>query len=500
MLTEFIDQQLRARAASGEAGEAGELPLNHLLYLAVKDAIQSGKLRPDTRLPSSRELACDLALARNTVINAFSRLEAEGFVESRHGSGTYVREQTGQRRLPRRKPVVAAAVNEAIPSGVSARGARLLKQAVANELEVQPFTHGVPDFSPFPIAQWQKLQSKHWRLSYAAMLDYNDTGGFTPLKRAIAQHLRLFRGMTLEADQVLVTTGTQQSIDLCVTLLSDAGDTAWVEDPLYWGAAQTFRANSLRLYGVATDEEGMNVDACLQAPPARLIYVTPSHQYPTGGVLSARRRHQLLQLAHEQQAWVLEDDYDSEFRFSAAPASPPLHVLDEHERVFYLGTFSKSLYPGIKLAYVVVPLRWVAAFRRAHYDLHRPGQMHQQAALAEFIEMGHFHATIRAARQHYAERRGALLQALQPCLGERARISGAEQGLHLCVHLPAQVDDVLLAQRAAQLGLSVRALSRYAVARSNLRGVVVGYGYAPLDLIAQDGRRLAQLIARTLQG
>lgn len=425
-------------------------------------------------------------------MSAFSRLEAEGFVESRHGSGTFVRTLPIARlSAPPRKAAPA------LRRRVSARGARLLKQAPADELEVQPFTQGHPDFSPFPLALWQRLQNKHWRLSYADMLDYNDNGGFTPLKRAIAQHLRLTRGMTLEADQVLLTAGTQQSLNLCVTLLTDPGDTVWVEDPLYWGAAQTFRASSLKLHGIPTDAQGVNVAHCRQAPLARLAYVTPSHQYPTGGVLSMERRLALLQIARDAQAWILEDDYDSEFHFAGAPMSS-LHGLDPHGCVFYLGTFSKALYPGIKLAYMVVPPVWVESFKRVHYELNRPGQIHQQAAMAEFIEMGHFHATIQSARQHYAARRSALLQALQPCLGPKARIGGAEQGLHLCLHFSPDVDDVALAERAAKRGLTVRALSRYAVSRRPMSGLVVGYGYAPLSRIAEDGRLLAQLIARAV--
>jgi GntR family transcriptional regulator/MocR family aminotransferase len=488
VLTDFLQQQLSAVFADPQtAGRS----LRQQLYLAVKAAIEVQVLRSGTRLPATRVLAEELGVARNTVLGAFSRLEAEGFVESRHGSGTYVRPLPVTRLAPSRKPVPT------VPRRVSARGARLLKQAMADELEVQPFTHGLPDFSPFPLAVWQKLQNKHWRLSYADMLDYNDTGGFTPLKRAIAQHLRLTRGMTLDPDQVLVTAGTQQSLALCMTLLADPGDTVWVEDPLYWGAAQTFRASSLKLHGIATDAQGLNVALCRHAPPARVVYVTPSHQYPTGGVLSLERRHALLQWAHDAQAWVLEDDYDSEFHFAGEPMSS-LHGLDIHERVFYLGTFSKALYPGIKMAYMVVPSMWVEAFKRVHYDLHRPGQMHQQVAMAEFIEMGHFHATIRSARQHYAQRRSALLRALQPCLGPQVRIGGAEQGLHLCLHFSPQVDDVALAAQAAQHGLTVRALSRYAVARRQISGLVIGYGYAPLGRIAEDGRRLAQLIARAV--
>jgi GntR family transcriptional regulator/MocR family aminotransferase len=494
MLTEFLGQQLQIQPA--EAGQPA-LALNRQLYLLLKKAMLDQVLRHGERLPSSRVMAASLHVARNTVMSALSQLEAEGFLETRQGSGTFVRF-----KRPAISSPSASSKLTGVPRGrvqqVSARGQRLLKQDTANELEVQPFTQGFPDFSPFPVGVWQKLLAKHWRLSYASMLDYNDTGGFKPLKRAIAQYLRLFRGMRLEEEQVLVTTGTQQSLGLCAILLADPGDTVWVEDPLYWGAAQMFRASGLRMHGIPTDAHGLNLALSDQAPAARMVYITPSHQYPTGGVLTPERRLDLLRRCRDMNAWALEDDYDSEFRF-AGQQQPSLHALDLQDRVFYMRTFSKTLYPGIKMAYVVVPPDWVSAFKRTHYDLNRPGLLHQQVAMAEFIELGHFQSTIRQARATYAQRRQALLQALAPCLGLQAHISGTEQGLHLCLHLPHDLDDVALAQQAQDHGLTVRALSRYAIARNDLRGLVIGYGYAPLEAIQKDGPVLAQLVLRALR-
>ena len=496
MLLEFIARQM-TQQASGVASKASApgATLTHRLYRVLRQTIVQSMARSGERLPSNRVLANRLGLARNTVVRALAQLEAEGYVETRQGSGTFVRFH-----LPQHKLVTHAngSFEPEAPRHVSQRGANLLHHTNADQLEIEPFTRGTADFSPFPTGLWQRLQNKHWRLSYADMFDFNDSGGFSPLKRAIAQYLRLSRSMTLETDQVLVTTGTQQSLTLCAMLLSDPGDVAWVEDPLYWGAAQTLRANGLRLHGLAVDAHGLNLAETELAPPARLIYVTPSHQYPTGGVLSLERRHALLQRSRAMQAWVLEDDYDSEFHFAGSPM-PALHGLDVHSQVFYMGTFSKALYPGIKMAYLVVPSAWVHAFQRVHYDLHRPGLMHQQVAMAEFIEMGHFHATIQRARQHYGERRQALLQALSHCLGSKAHISGAEQGLHLCVHLPHMINDVALAQQAREQGITVRALSRYAVDRKTPKGLVIGYGYAPLEAIQRDGPVLAHLIARALE-
>ena len=495
MLSEFLLAEM-SRLSSQDA-----LPLHRQLYEGLRRAILEGKLPAGERLPSSRDLAHDLDLSRNTVVAAINQLGVEGYLVSRVGSGTFVNDN-----VPRVKPGQALQAHRRglspVPAGrLSSRGQALSSTFCATDLEVQPFTPGIADFSAFPLALWQRLQNKHWRMTYPDMLDYNNSGGYAPLRRAIADYLRVFRSVQLDADQVIVTTGTQQSLELCARMLADHGDTVWVEDPAYWGAVKAFMATGLAIEPVRVDEEGIQPDAATPGRPPRLIYVTPSHQYPTGAVMSLPRRQQLLLAAREHNAWILDDDYVSVYRFSGPPISC-LEGLDTDDRVLYMGTFSKVLYPGIKLGYLVVPKPLAAAFKQAHYDLNRPGQMPMQAALAEFMEMGHFSSALRRARQSYGERRESLLQALQPCLdpaphsdpSDRAHISGAEQGLHLCLHLPTSVDDRQLAQHIAQRGMSVRPLSGYCLQRKDLSGLIIGYGYAPLEAIRQAGAELARCI------
>ncbi|WP_144328468.1 MocR-like pyridoxine biosynthesis transcription factor PdxR [Tepidimonas charontis] len=492
MLADYLLTELSR--PDGPAGPASGLPLNRRLYEALRRAIADGRLGAGERLPSSRALAHDLGLSRNTVVAALEQLGAEGYLSSRVGSGTYVQEHlqtpvAGGRRGPARNP-------SALP-GLSVRGRRLATDAGAAELEIQPFTPGPADFSAFPLALWQRLQNRHWRAARPEMLDYTTSGGYGPLRRAVADYLRVSRSVRLLPEQVLITTGTQQSLELCARLLADAGETVWIEDPAYWGAVKAFTACDLRLYPTAVDRDGWAPPAA-DAPAPRLIYVTPSHQYPSGAVLTLLRRHALLQAARAANAWVLEDDYDSEFRFDAAPLAS-LAGLDEEGRVCYLGTFSKVLYPGIKLGYLVVPPPLVEAFRRAHYDLHRPGQLPLQAALAEFMELGHFATALRRARQTYAERRATLLRALQPLLANPGvHLSGAAQGLHLCLHLPSAVDDQALAATLARDGLSVRPLSAYCLQRRDWRGLLIGYGYAQPALIEPCARRLAAVVQQAL--
>ena len=527
MLSEFLGAQLGAP----DAGKRP--PLHRQLYEALRRALIEGKLAAGKRLPSTRDLAQDLQVSRNTVVAAVEQLCVEGYLQSRVGSGTYASESLPRpNRLSGAKPLAQSA-------RLSRRGEMLAHEFGARELEVQPFTPGPPDFSAFPAALWQRMQNKHWRVSPPGrpkanspavrstqgspasppgrpkanspavrstksspvsppeMLDYSSPGGHAPLRRALANYLRVSRSVALDPEQVIITSGTQQSLGLCAHLLADVGDKVWIEDPAYWGAVKAFLAAGLQLYGVPVDASGIAPQAADTAHPPRLIYVTPSHQYPSGAVMSPARRQQILALAATHQAWVLEDDYDSEFRFSGAPLSS-LQGLDQEQRVFYLGSFSKVLYPGIKLGYLVVPERLVESFRSAHYDLNRPGQMPVQAALAEFIEMGHFASALRRARQSYALRRQCLLDALAPCLGHGVHITGAEQGLHLCLSLPADCDDRALARDIARLGLTVRPLSAYCLARQDLRGLIIGYGYAPYEDIRREGPKLARCVLQAL--
>lgn len=472
-------------------GTEKNLPLHRRLYEALRGAILDGKLGSGDRLPSSRELSQDLGLSRNTVVAAINQLSVEGYLICRMGSGTYVNDTVPKPVTSRRLARISQIAR------LSRRGLALSTVYCATQLEVQPFTSGIADFSAFPVALWQRLQNKHWRMTYPEMLDYSHMGGYAPLRRAVADYLRVFRSVPVDADQVIITSGTQQSLELCAQLLADHGDTVWMEDPAYWGAVKAFMATGLNIHAVPVDDQGIAPKPADETTLPKLIYVTPSHQYPTGAVMSLSRRHQLLDIARRHGAWVLEDDYDSEFRFTGPPLSS-LAGLDKDQRVLYLGSFSKVLYPGLKLGYLVIPRKLGDPFKQAHYDLNRPGQMPLQAALAEFIEMGHFASALRRARQSYAERRRTLLAALKPCLGSSAHISGAEQGLHLCLHLPNTVNDQALARRVGELGMIVRPLSAYCLERKDIKGLVIGYGYAPLDDIARYGPLLAQTISSYL--
>jgi GntR family transcriptional regulator/MocR family aminotransferase len=466
------------------------LPQQRRLYEAAKGAIDQHLLGAGAKLPSSRDLARDLAIARNTVIAAFEQLAAEGYVASARGSGTYVSD------LPalNGRGALNAAQAQSSPAPLSRRGSAITAFAAGARFEIQPFAPGEADFSSFPFKLWQRLQNRVWREARADLLDYGQSGGYLPLRQVITEYLRMSRSVKVSVEQVLITAGTQQSLDLCAQLLADAGDTAWVEDPCYWGARRVFQASDLLLHPITVDADGMAISEHDLLTSPRLIYVTPSHQYPTGAVMSLARRRELLDAALRKNAWILEDDYDSEFRYTGRPLAS-LQGLDTGNRVLYMGTFSKVLYPGIKVGYLVVPPALVASFKTALYDLQRPGQLMVQAALADFIAFGHFATHIRKIRQTYGARREMLRRTLaHEFEGYPIGISSEESGLHLVVELPERIDDVALEKLAQQSDIEVKALSTYYLGQPLRRGLLVGYAYVTPEKILHYGRLLGQLI------
>lgn len=472
-----------------------QAPLNRRLYHVLRETILAGHLEAGTRLPSTRALACELGLSRNTVMSAVNQLVAEGYLSAQQGSGTYVSDT-----LPDQKPLTppASAVRRVPaadnPRDLSDRGALLTRHSGSQDYEVQPFAPGALDFADFPIQLWQKLQTKYWRSLDRNLLDYGQEGGYMPLRKAIARYLTLSRSVRVTPEQVLITAGTQQAIDLAARLLTDHGDEAWIENPSYWGARRALEAAGLRLRPIAVDAEGIAPREVDWHTRPRLIYVTPSHQYPLGHVMSLQRRRALLEFAAQRRCWIFEDDYDSEFRYSGRPFAS-LQGLDAHAQVLYSGTFSKAMYPGIRLGYLVVPPDLLGAFNTGLYDLYRPGQLMLQAALTDFITDGHLQTMVRRLRVTYQARRDALARSLVQALGARGRISGQDSGLHLClVFTDDAVDDEAVAAACAAHRLSVRPLSRYYLGAPHQRGLVIGYAYAPIERITPWARKLGEIV------
>ena len=499
-LSELLLTELQR--VEGDTGLAP--PLNRRLYLSLRGAILAGRITAGVQLPSTRDLARDLNLSRNTVMSAINQLTAEGYLTARQGSGTFVSEtlpELGPLSPTRGRRQAHSSGESGSPRELSQRGNLLTARSGSADFEVQPFAPGEIEFAEFPIQLWQKLQAKYWRSLDRDLLDYGQEGGYMPLRVAIAGYLSLSRSVRVTPEQVLITSGTQQSLDLAARLLTDHGDEAWVENPCYWGARRALQAAGLKLKPIDVDLEGMAPSATdWQQGRPRLIYVTPSHQYPLGHVMSLQRRRALLQFAAQQRCWIFEDDYDSEFRFGGRPFAS-LQGLDDHAQVLYSGTFSKVMYPGIRLGYLVVPTDLLPAFNTGLYDLYRPGQLMLQAALTDFITEGHLNTLIRRLRVAYQARRDELARRIQRCLGERVQISGQESGLQLCLLFNpecGEVDDEAIARAADAQGMTVRPLSRYYLGEQKKRGLILGYAYVPTERVPPWAQKLCQLIRSQL--
>ena len=454
------------------------------IYQQISDwfrrAIAGGQLRPGQRVPSTRSLAGELRVSRLPVLSAYEQLLAEGYLQSFIGAGTRVAATIPQEAARSARPKTQA-VLRITPNGSALR--RVAQRAAAMRAPEQTwldsqgaFRVGLPALEHFPHALWAKLLARHARSPDVATLTYGDTQGWLPLREAIADYLGAVRAVRADASQVLITTGAQHGVQLCAHALLDVGDKAWVEDPGYPGARQALAAVGARAIPVPVDTEGLDVaEGIIRAPEARLAYISPSHQFPLGMTMSATRRMQLLQWAAHQGAWIVEDDYDSEYRYDSHPITS-LQGLDTDARVIYVGTFSKVMFPALRLGYLVVPRDLVPAFRACRDALDTCTATLTQLALDDFIREGHFARHIRRTRMLYAERRIALLKAVARYLPGTLEPVGAEAGMQLTALLPPGVDDVALSRRAAREGVSARPLSPCYFEPPLRGGLIMGFG------------------------
>jgi GntR family transcriptional regulator/MocR family aminotransferase len=467
-------------------------PLYEQLADGLRSAILEGKLAPGGALPAARVLATDLDVSRTTVLEAYAQLQSEGYLETLPRSATRVKRALPDALLrapahTRRgdDPPALAAAPSSPPPRLSARGRRMVAAEMRPMLEgrkVAPLLAAGPAVDLFPHALWERLSRRRWGKA-RRLLGYGDRLGYAPLREAIAEHVSLARGVRCTPDQVIVVNGSQQALDLVARVLFDAGDAMWVEDPGYLGARSAFRAAGVQLVPVPVDDDGLLVATGIKrAPRARGAYVTPSRQYPTGGSLSAGRRLELLAWAAKVGAWVIEDDYDSEFRYASRPL-PSMQGLDATDRVAYVGTFSKTLFPALRLGYLVVPeaLAPSLAAAREISGLHAP--LVEQAVLSDFLREGHYVRHVRRMRLVYEERRDVLVQALARECGDRLRVGPHDGGMHLTAWLPRGMHDVEVATRLREHGVLCTPLSQFRLRRSTQGGLLLGYaGYGRAEI------------------
>ncbi len=440
-----------------------DAPIYRQLYWRYRDAIAAGKLRPGDRVPSVRSLASELNLSRGTVELAYQMLTSEGYFLARGPAGT----------------VISPRLENMGESG-SVATSQLLAMAPPRPLvmvsEPQPFQLGLPALDAFPRKTWVRLAGRNLRTFDTVAMNYPDSMGYEPLRRAIAAYLGISRGISCTHEQVFVTAGYRGALGLICHTLLQPGDTGWYEDPGYIFARQFLERVGMRLAPVPVDEEGLNVEAGQQrAAEARFAVVTPTHQSPTGVALSLPRRLQLLEWASHRQAWIIEDDYDSEFRYHGHPL-PALKSLDRDGRVLYTGTFSKVLFPGLCLAYLVVPTPEIERFRSSARHFPGPGSiLPQQATVTAFMEQGHFARHLRRMRALYATRRGYLVDALMQVFGTHLHVQPQAGGIHVLASLYTKQNDKALAAAAHSHGLAVQALSDWRIQRSSQGGLLMGF-------------------------
>lgn len=472
-------------------------PLHRQLYTHLQTAILNGDLKPGTRLPSTRALAIQLNVSRNTVLNAYQQLIAEGYLVGRVGNGTFVARVLPDHMLtsPQRKGLVDASSAELDKPQFSEQ-ARLqlsvprmpLGSPDGPGVSARPFRFGVPALQSFPYKLWSRLLSHQASRLPVSAFPYQHAAGYLPLREAIAAHAMVSRGVHCTPEQIIIVSGVQGGLDLAARLLINAGDPVWMEDPGYLKARGAFLGSGAKIIPVRVDQEGLVVeDGIARAPGARLIYLTPSHQFPLGVTLSLTRRIALLDWARRADAYIVEDDYDSEYHYTRRPL-PALQGLDHDGRVIYIGTFSKVLFPALRIGYLILPPPLVEAFLtvRNLIDTHPP--MLEQAVLADFIEGGHFTRHLRKMRSLYAERRAAMLEAAHEISLE---IDPPEAGMHCVGWLPQGMDALTLVAKAATRGVDLVPVSHFSIEPLARDGILLGYSDYSVEQIQKGMKRLA---------
>ncbi len=464
---------------------ASATPYYRQIYDGYRMAILTGLLRRGERLPSTRALAAELGISRLPAVYAFEQLLHEGYIEGRAGSGTYVKDS-----IPDELANATAGAAQSSPAASQKTRAQLLSERP----RLAPLRVSLPALDRFPVRLWSKLVSKHARQFTIEQMAYGDPAGYLPLREAVADYLRTARAVRCEADQVLIVSGSQMALQITALSLLGSGSTVCIEEPGYPGAHAALACGGARIVPVPVDDEGIDVDAlAAKGRKVRAVYVTPSHQYPLGVSMTASRRMALLDWARRTGAWIVEDDYDSEYRY----ASRPLGALQgiDASRVIYIGTFSKVLFPSLRLGYVVVPHSLIDDFTRHRESIDLFSPVLEQAVLAEFLRDGHFGRHLRRMRALYEKRRDALVRGLREHAAELVP-HNSDAGLHVTTFLPQGIDDRVIVREAARRGIEATALSTCYVGEHPRSGLVLGFGGASERRIITACKTLGEVLHR----
>ena len=476
-----------------DVDRAGDTPVFRQIYLQLRSAILSGMLRPGTKLPSTRELAVRLGVSRSAAVSAFEQLLAEGYASGKKGAGTYIASDLPEpfAALHGRKKRSISVTKSTAPSRE-----RPDFVDVTAQNDERPFNLGRTLVDARTAELWRKLSARSQRSFGRHHLGYGDPHGMLDLRKSVCDYLRAARAVRCEPEQVVITAGTQQAVDIVTRVVQGPDKEVWIEDPGYSLTRLALVAAGAKVRPIPVDQYGINVaESIRRAPKARAVFITPSHQFPKGVVLSMARRLELLGWARERGAWIVEDDYASEFRYGGRPLAS-LQGLDEAERVIYIGTLNKALFPGLRLGYAVVPACLVRAFVTARYLMDRQPSSLCQAVVAAFMEEGHFAAHIRRMREIYRGQRDALVAALRRRLGGHLTVDPPDQGMHLVAYTRRGLSDVTLERAAREYGVIVRAMSSLYVEAPARSALMLGFSGYPRQVIAPAIARLAQAFER----
>ncbi len=472
-------------------------PLYRQIYEAIRMAILSGEFGPGKRLAATRALARELGVSRITVLNAYEQLFAEGYLDGKGGAGTFVAAELPDNLLKTETIKRSNQKKTDAPLRLSPFGEKLALKDIGSirartVAKFQPFQNGLTAVDKFPFEIWWRIAARVHRNPSREVLGYGDPQGYLPLREAIAAHLRSARGVNCTPEQVIITSGAQQALDLAARIFLSEKDSVLIEDPCYQEARSAFAAIGAKIIPVPVDAEGLNLAAAKQK--AKLIYVTPSHQYPLGVTMSLPRRLALLEWARTRNAWIIEDDYNSEFRYAGRPLAS-LQGLDQGGRVIYIGTFSKTIFPSMRIGCAVVPPDLVGIFTgaRALNDTH--SSLIDQAILTKFIGDGHFVRHVRRMRTLYEERQQTLIAECEKNLAGLLDVKKADAGMHVVGWLPEGVSDTAISRKAAEQNLKLAPISAYCAKELPRGGLILGYTAFEKNQIKEGVKKLKAILS-----
>lgn len=455
----------------------------------LREAILSGAFRSDEKLPSTRDIAEQLGISRTVVLVAYDQLLAEGFAEGRPGSGTYVSSGIGEKRKAASAKSVQVRLSR-FGSAAAASAANVNFPARRGRALPYDFAYGRSDLESFPFEQWRRTLLRCARKAPVAELDYGPAIGNPRLREAICDHLRRSRAVNCDPEQVIIVNGSQQALDLIVRVLIERGDRVVIEDPSYQGTREVLRVAGARLLPAAVDHDGLDP---AKLANARIAFVTPSHQFPTGGTLPLGRRLALLDWAKRRNAVVVEDDYDGEFRYEGQLLES-LQGLDRDGRVLYIGTFSRTIFSSLRMGYLIAPKGLMASFTAAKWLCDRHTATLEQQTLAEFISSGMYERYLRRVRRRNAARRAALLESIRKFLGDRVEVTGDGAGAHVVLWPRRRVSEETVAREAALRGVGVYGIGPYFLRRPWGAGIMLGYARMNENEIREGIRRLSEVL------